>query len=135
MIVLTLKTKPMVRIVNYIERVSEDGSSFFALEVQGGIEMIRSKKSGNLYATAKKATIPSTFDEETCQGLIGTELEGNVVKKPCEPYQYKIKETGEVIELHHTYMYEPADLKEESPKQEQKSVKADLDTFSLNEAH
>ncbi len=97
----------MVRIISYSERTKEDGENFFTLTVQGGIEMIRSKKTGKFYATAKKASIASTFDEETCKALIGTEMDGDIVKQSCEPYQYTIKETGETIELSHRYVYLP----------------------------
>ncbi|GGP03837.1 hypothetical protein GCM10010992_13760 [Cloacibacterium rupense] len=58
-IVLTQKLKPMVTIINYKERQKEDGTSFYVLEVQGGIEMVKSQKTVNFYATAKKAPKPS----------------------------------------------------------------------------
>ncbi|MCD9584253.1 hypothetical protein ACE1MK_11980 [Tenacibaculum maritimum] len=58
----------MVTIINYKERQKEDGTTFYVLEVQGGIEMIRSKVTGNFYATAKKAYVLSTFDEGICKG-------------------------------------------------------------------
>lgn len=102
----------MVRIINYKERIAESGKSFFTLELQGGIEMIKSKTTGNFYATAKKASIISTFDAETCMALIGTEMEGNIVKQQCEPYEYTIKDTGEVIELTHQYIFLPPEEKE-----------------------
>ena len=60
----------MVRIINYKERQKEDGDTFFVLELQGGIEMVQSKETGNFYATAKRAFMPSTFDEQTCSALI-----------------------------------------------------------------
>ncbi|NDI98709.1 hypothetical protein GWA97_06445 [Flavobacterium sp. LaA7.5] len=101
----------MVRIINYKLRTSDDGKEFFVLEVQGGIEMVRSNQTGQFYATARKATITSTFDEPTCQALIGTEMAGKIVKAECEPYEYTIRDTGEVITLSHRFMYEPEDAK------------------------
>jgi len=95
----------MVRIVNYQKRQTEEGKEFFTLELQGGIEMVKSQQTGKFYVTARKATISSTFDELTCQSLIGTELPGNVQKVECEPYEYTIKETGEIITLTHRYEY------------------------------
>lgn len=95
----------MVRIINYKERVREDGESFFVLELQGGIQMVKSQQTNKFYVTAKKATIPSTFDETTCKALIGTELPGNVEKVECEPYDYTIKDTGEIIQLDYRYEY------------------------------
>lgn len=35
----------MVTIVNYKERLKDDGTSFFVLELQGGIEMTQSKET------------------------------------------------------------------------------------------
>ena len=102
---LTQKTKKMVRIVNYQKRMTEEGKEFFTLELQGGIEMVKSQETGKFYVTARKANISSTFDELTCQALIGTELPGAVKKVDCEPYEYVVKDTGEVITLSHRYEY------------------------------
>lgn len=95
----------MVRIVNYQKRTTEEGKDFFVLEIQSGISMVKSKETGKFYATANKASISSTFDELTCQALIGTELPGKVEKINCEPYNYTIKDTGEVITLTHRFEY------------------------------
>src|SRR5690606_32205241 len=97
----------MVTIVNYKERQKDDGTSFFLLELQGGIEMTQSKTTGMFYATAKKAIIPSTFDEATCKGLIGTQISGSIEKQECEPYEYVVQETGEEIILSHRWVYVP----------------------------
>jgi len=37
---ITQKLKTMVRIINYKERDKEDGTTFFVMELQGGIEML-----------------------------------------------------------------------------------------------
>lgn len=95
----------MVRISNYIKRTTEEGKDFFVLELQGGIEMVKSQETGKFYVTARKTTISSTFDELTCKSLIGTELPGKVEKVSCEPYEYTIKETAEVITLSHRFEY------------------------------
>lgn len=95
----------MVRISNYIKRTTEDGKDFYVLELQGGIEMVKSQETGKLYITARKTTISSTFDEATCQALIGTELPGKVEKVDCESFSYAIKETGEIITLSYRYEY------------------------------
>jgi len=97
----------MVRIVNFKQRLSEDGESFFVLELQSGIELVKSKSTNNIYATARKTSITSTFDEATCKSLIGTELHGKIEKQECEPYEYVIEDTGEVIKLSHRYQYVP----------------------------
>ena len=102
---LTLKIKNMVRISNYIKRTTEEGKSFFVLELQGGVEVVKSRETGKLYMTARKASMSCTFDELTCQSLIGTELPGSVIKVECEAYEYTIKDTGEVITLSYRFEY------------------------------
>ena len=95
----------MVRIVNYQKRTTEQGKEFFTLELQGGVEIVKSQETGKSYMTARKASMSSTFDELTCQSLIGTELPGSVKKVECEAYSYTIKDTGEIITLNHRYEY------------------------------
>ncbi len=119
----------MVRIINYKERQKEDGTSFFVLELQGGIEMVLSNVTGNFYATAKRAFIPSTFDEMTCNGLIGTEMPGSIIKEDCEPFEYVVKETGEEITMSHRWVYTTGNAVK--PKQEH-NVIANSDVFSKN---
>lgn len=114
----------MVRIVNFKEREAEDGTTFFALVIQGGIELVRSQETGNFYATARKTSITSTFNEETCKALIGTEIPGKVVKQECEPYKYTIKETGDIITLSHKYYYIP-----EEPSEEKDMSSSTIDDF------
>lgn len=99
------KIKNMVRIISYKKRETEEGKEFFVLELQGGAEMVKSQETGKFYLTARKASISSTFDEMTCQALIGAELPGKVEKVMCEPYEYVIKDTGEVITLTHRFEY------------------------------
>lgn len=118
----------MVRIISYKKRQTED-KEFFVLEITGGIEMVLSKATGQYYATAKKAYISSTFDEQTCKALIGTEMPGDVVKQACDAYEYTNRETGEVMALEHRYVYVP-----EVPTKPavEKNFEADINTFSRN---
>jgi hypothetical protein len=112
----------MVKIVNYVGRIADDGRTFFVLTIQNGVEMVKSKKTGDYYATARKASIPSTFDEETCKALIGTDMPGMIIKQKCEPYEYTIQKTGEVIELSHRYVYNPEeDTQDQSNLEKKKS--------------
>lgn len=128
----------MVRIIDYKMRTSEDGKEFFTLEIQGGIEMVLSQSTGNFYATARKSSITTTFNELTCKALIGTEMPGSVEKQACEPFEYTIEDTGEVIQLSHKYGYVPEN--NTKPKQEVKQdsfsentpVTANSDVFSKN---
>jgi hypothetical protein len=114
----------MVRIINYKKRETEEGKEFFVLELQGGIEMVKSKETGKFYVTARKASISSTFDELTCQALIGTELPGKVEKVECEAYEYTIKDTGEVITLNHRFEYSEEE-KVSTPKVEMSKMSFD----------
>jgi hypothetical protein len=95
----------MVKIIDYKLRQSNDGKQFFALILQGGVEIIKSKETGGIYATVRKASLATTFDELTCQTLLGTELPGSVEKVKCEPYDYVIERTGEVIRLDYRFEY------------------------------
>ncbi len=130
----------MVRIIGYKERENEEGIPFFLLELQGGIEMVLSKTTNRYYATAKKAYISSTFDEQTCQALIGTEMQGKIIKEECEPYDYVIKETGEEITLYHRWVYMAEEVQEAVKPQELakpnmspvEAVLAEPETFSAN---
>lgn len=128
---LNSKTNNMVTVINYKRRETEQGKEFFVLEVQGGVEMVRSRQTNNFYATAKKSSIPTTFDEQTCQALVGTQIEGRIVKVDCEPYDYTVKETGEIIELTHRYVYTN---EEESyiNSREFKDFASNIDNFSKN---
>jgi len=104
----------MVTIVDFKERTSKDDEQFFVLILQGGLEMVKSKETGRFYATAKRASISSTFDENTCKSLIGSTFPGSIQREECSDYEYVIPETGEVLNLQHRWVYvdnveEPAD--------------------------
>ena len=119
----------MVTIIDYTERLREDGSSFFVLGIQGGLEMIQSAETGNFYATAKKASITSTFDEATCKALVGTEMSGSITKVEVEPFNYTVKETGEEITLSHRWVYSPIENKQAKSEQ---GFEANTEVFSEN---
>lgn len=97
----------MVTVIDYSERTNAEGKNFFALVIQGGLEMVKSHNTGKYYATARKASIVSTFDERTCKSLIGSQIPGAIHKVSCDTYDYTIKETGEIIQLSHSYVYLP----------------------------
>ena len=97
----------MVTITDFETRQNAEGDEFNVLVLQGDVEMVRSKETGRLYATARKTTVNSTFDKKACEQLIGNELPGRIEKEECEPYEYTIPETGEEVILRHTYVYNP----------------------------
>ena len=92
----------MVSIVNYQKRTTEEGKEFFTLELQGGIEVVKSQETGKLYMTARKAK--------------------------CEAYEYTIKDTGEVITLSHRFEY----VEQEAPVQTAEKSKTTIEEFMSN---
>ncbi len=95
----------MVTITDYKELQKEDGTTFCLLQIQGGVELVKSQETGKFYLTAKKAYLPSTFDKNACESLKGTQIEGQIIKEECDPYDYTNKDTGEVITLTHKWTY------------------------------
>jgi len=95
----------MVKIVDFKTYQKEDGTEFCALKVQGGIEAVKSKQTGKTYLTALSASVPCTFNAETCKSLIGTDFSGSVRKVKSEPYEYVIPATGEIVKLTHRFEY------------------------------
>ena len=105
----------MVTITNVFVREGKDNKHFVALEISGDIELVQSAETGRFYATAKRCSIPSTFSEEVAKSLIGKQLPGKIEKIAAMPYEYVVKETGEVLTLSHTYVYTPVEEKREVP--------------------
>lgn len=95
----------MVTVVDVKERTNQKGESFYALVLQGGLELVKSRETGNYYATAKRASITTTFDEMTCKSLIGQQIPGSIQRVETDPYDFTIKETGEIISLSHRWVY------------------------------
>jgi hypothetical protein len=95
----------MVQVVNYQQRVTEDGKQFFVLNLEGDVEFVRSETTGNTYATVKKCNLSTTFSELTCKRLIGTQLPGRIAKVECKPFEYANPATGEVMTLNHRNEY------------------------------
>lgn len=95
----------MVTIVDCVRRTSHEGSEFIALIVQNDLEIVTSSH-GNVYVTARKASIPSTLDYDTARTLIGKELPGTIEKVVCPPFE-TVNADGEIIHLSHRYQYVP----------------------------
>ena len=86
----------MVTIISYKSFEREDGEKFYALIVQGGLEAVKSKETGQNYFTAKTAQVPCTFDEATCKSLVGSQIPGTIKKVEVDPYEYSDPQTGEI---------------------------------------
>ena len=96
----------MVTVKDYQKRESKEGKEFFVLVLQGSAEAVKSLTTGRTYFTAKRCTVSSTFDEETCKDLIGMQFPGRIIRVETEPYEFTIPETGKVIQLAHRWEYE-----------------------------
>ena len=61
----------MVTVVEYAIRQAKDGREFVALILQGGLCLVQSKQTNNYYATLRRCSVPSTFDEVMAKGMLG----------------------------------------------------------------
>lgn len=103
----------MVTIVNYKSFKNENEEEFFSLVVQGGLEAIKSKETAQVYFTARTAQVTSTFDENTCKSLIGSQIPGKIEKVEVEPYEYLNSQTGELITYTKRNVFIPQGQEEE----------------------
>ena len=125
----------MVIIVDYRVSTNQDtNEEFISLVLEGEIELIQSKETGRFYATARRTLVATTFDESRAVLMIGQQLPGRIQKVECEPYEYTVPETGEVITLNHSYQYDNAESTTERKVVDEK-VTADKSTFSTNGIH
>ncbi len=118
----------MITIKNYHLRERKDGKQFITLELQGDIEMVQSMETGRFYATARRCSISSTFDEASAQAVIGTVMPGRIVRQDCDEYEYAIPESGEIIKLAHRWEYRPDEASAEMAPQK-KSLRFVKDGF------
>jgi hypothetical protein len=95
----------MVTIVDFVKRQNREGKEFNALILQSGLELVKSQETGNYYATSKRASISSTFDDAACRNIIGQQIPGSIQRVESEPYPFAVKETGEVLTLTHRWVY------------------------------
>lgn len=104
----------MVTITGLEKRKSADKKEFTVLNLQGGIEVAVSKTTGKPYLTARKTSIPCTFDEVMAKSLIGQTLPGEIERLEVDEYEFTIPGTKKKIKLHHSYQYsaEPATITE-----------------------
>jgi hypothetical protein len=100
----------MVKIIDYKQSESNSGKPFVSLKLQGGLEPIQSQQTGRFYLSAKTCFIATTLDVGDAAALVGSEMPGKVEKVYCDPYEYTIKETGEVVTLSHRFEYQPEEV-------------------------
>jgi hypothetical protein len=68
----------MVTITGLEKRKTADGKEFNVMTLQGSIEVVISKATGKPYLTARKTSIPCTFDEVMAKTLVGQTLPGEI---------------------------------------------------------
>ncbi len=106
--------KPMVTIVDFEKRKNILDEEFNVLILQGGVETVTSKQTGKPYITARKTSIPCTFEDTFAESLVGSQMPGKIERIQCDEYKYEIPGSKEVIKLTHTIQYsgDPANLEE-----------------------
>jgi len=97
----------MVTVTGFKEIAKNDGGTFISLELSSGLELVQSQTTGNFYATTRKVRLPSTFDANVAQMMIGQQIEGTIERVTVPQYQFLNKRTGEVMYLQHSYAYRP----------------------------
>jgi hypothetical protein len=104
----------MVTIVGSEKRIAKSGKEFHVMVLQGDIEIAVSKETGKPYLTARKTSIPCTFEESIAKTLIGHQLPGGIERIEVKQYEFVVPSTGKKIKLSHSYQYskEPATVLE-----------------------
>jgi hypothetical protein len=98
----------MVTIVGLEKRKNKvKKEEFNVMVLQGNIEVIMSKTTGRPYLTARKTSIPCTFDEKLAANMIGQSLPGTIERKECTLYEFIIPNTKKKVILSHTFQYSP----------------------------
>ena len=104
----------MVTITGLEKRRAADGKDFNVMNLQGSVEVVISKATGKPYLTARKTSIPCTFDEVMAKSLIGQKLPGEIERIETDEYDFKIPGTNKKLKLTHSFRYsaEPASIAE-----------------------
>lgn len=99
----------MVTVIGYNIRTQKDNKqkTYISLELEGDIEMVQSQATGRHYATVRRCAISSTFDQLTAERMVGKQMPGSIERVPCEPYDFTIEATGEVIKVGYRWGYVP----------------------------
>jgi hypothetical protein len=104
----------MVTIIGLEKRKAVDGKEFNVMSLQGGVEVAISKATGKPYLTARKTSIPCTFDDVMAKSLIGQTLPGEIERIEVDEYEFVIPGTKKKLKLTHSYRYsaDPATISE-----------------------
>lgn len=101
----------MVTVSGYAVKQNQVGENFIVLILQGDLELVKSKSTGNFYATCKKCSISSTFNEQQAAAMVGKQIPGRIQKEACEPYEFVVPETAEILEMSYRWTYVPDENK------------------------
>ena len=104
----------MVTITKLEKRKNRKDEEFNVLILQGNVEVVVSKTTGRPYLTARKTSIPVTFDEALAEKMIGTELPGTIERMETDEYEFTIPGTKQKLKLSHRWQYnqQPASVEE-----------------------
>jgi len=95
----------MVTITKLEKRKNSKDEEFNVLILQGNVEVVLSKTTGRPYLTARKTSVPVTFDEALAQKLIGQELPGTIERIETDAYEFTIPGTKQKLKLSHRWQY------------------------------
>ena len=104
----------MVTITGLEKRKAADGKEFNVMILQGSIVVAISKTTGKPYLTARKSSIPCTFDEVLAKTLIGQSLPGEIERIEVDEYDFVVPGTKKKLKLTHSFRYsaEPTTISE-----------------------
>ena len=92
----------MVTVTGYRVDETDEGDSYIRLVLAEDLTLIRSNSTGRHYATVRRCSISSSFDEQTSKLMVGKKLPGSIIKEDCEAYEYTL-ENGETVLLSHRW--------------------------------
>ena len=91
----------MVTISSFEQRKNKKNEEFNVLILQGNAEVVISKETGKPYLTARKTSIPCTFDENMAKTMLGKELPGEILKMDCDRPPRRFRPRGRWPETGH----------------------------------
>ncbi len=99
----------MVTVTGFNLRQQKEGEQrhYITLDLEGDIEMVQSQNTGRFYATVRRCTVSSTFDQLTAERMVGRQMPGSIERVHCDPYDFTIEQTGEVIKVGYRWDYLP----------------------------
>ncbi len=105
----------MITVKNYHIRKGDDGGEYISLELTGDVCFVQSHVTGRFYAAAKRCFMYAALDEPTAEALVGSKMPGSIERVACDPYQFTIPQTGELVSLSYTYQYVPDGIEKAEP--------------------